>query len=882
MLAFASPWLLAAALALPALWWLIRHAPPPPRALRLPSIVLLRDVPGLPPVARRPPWWLAALRLGAVTLAMLGLAGPVWRSAGVPPPAGPVALVIDNGWLAAGGFERLRASARRELAALPPTARVALIPTAPPPDGRIPAGAAPLVARDAALAALDALTAQPWAGDRAAAAVRIPAGARLVWVADGQETPDAAALRRAGGRVLVEPPLAPVITGVERRAEGLAVALLLPPGVEAGSVRARALDARGRMLAEAPPGTPDRRGRAEARLDLPPEAMARAAAVALTPLGGSAGRHLLGAAAGRPRVALVDGAAGEGTPPLERGAFYLRRALEPHAEVMTRTLDEAARGSEPLIVTADAPVAAGPLAERLRARVRDGAVLVAFAGPATAARGSALAPAPLAPAARALGGVLSWGEPQPLGGTAPATPLAGLAAPDLRVGRQLLARAEAPGVQRWAWLADGTPLVTARREGAGLLVLVHVSAAPDWSNLPLTGALEALLARLTPLAASPQALDIAPGRPWRLAQAMDAEGALGPPAVPRRLADADWAAAGIGPDAPPGLWRAGALTRARNLSDGPAGPGFAFAALDTSGLERARAAGEQRLGPWLLAAALALLALDGALAARRGWRGRHYGRPGADAPASGATGARPRRRRWRAMLAALGVVAAPAAAQGQPGWIGLPPPASQQAPVALGFVPSGNAARDAATRQALGLIAETLTRRTAVRAGAPEAVRPVRDRLGRFPLLLWTVTAPLSPEAAAAARAYLAAGGLILFDTAGLDPASANAALAPLALPPLEPLEPAHVIARAFYALRDPAPLGGLWVEAGTRGESGRVAGVLLAPQGLPALAGGADPQAREMAARLGVNLVLYALTGTYKADQVHSRALLDRLGAPP
>jgi hypothetical protein len=874
MLTFASPWLLAATLALPALWWLIRHAPPPPRATRLPSIVLLRQLPGLPPVARRPPWWLAALRLGAVVLAILGLAGPAWRSAGAPPPAGPVALVIDNGWLAAGGFERLRAAARRELAALPPGTRVALVPTAPSPDGRIPAGAAPLVARDAALAALDALAAQPWAGDRAAAAGRIPAGARLVWVADGQETPDAARLRRAGGRVVVEPPLAPVITGVERRAEGLAVALMLPPGVEVGGVRARALDARGRTLAEAPSGAPSTRGRAEILLDLPPEVMARAAVLTLTPQAGAAGRHLLGAAAARPRVALVDGAAGEGTPPLERGAFYLRRALEPHAEVATRTLDEAARGTEPLIVTADAPVAAGPLAERLRARVRAGAVMVAFAGPVTAARGSALAPAPLAPAARALGGVLSWGEPQSLGGTAATTPLAGLGAPDLRVGRQLLARAEAPGVQRWAWLADGTPLVTARREGAGLLVLVHTSAAPDWSNLPLTGALEALLARLTPLATNPQALDIAPGRPWRLVQAMDGQGALAAPTVPRRLADADWVSAGIGPEAPPGLWRAGALTRARNLSDGPAGPGFAFAPLDTAGLERARAAAEQRLGPWLLAAALALLALDGALAA---WRGRGQGRP-----AARVTGALPRRHRWGALLAALGLAAAPAASQAQPGWIGLPPPASQQAPVALGFVPTGNAARDAATRQALATIAETLTRRTAVRAGTPEAVRPGRDRLGRFPLLWWPVAAPLAPEAAAAARAYLAAGGLILFDTAGLDPASANAALAPLALPPLEPLEPAHVIARAFYALREPAPLGGLWVEAGTRGESGRVAGVLLAPQGLPALAGGADPAAREMAARLGVNLVLYALTGTYKADQVHSRALLDRLGAPP
>ena len=35
----------------------------------------------------------------------------------------------------------------------------------------------------------------------------------------------------------------------------------------------------------------------------------------------------------------------------------------------------------------------------------------------------------------------------------------------------------------------------------------------------------------------------------------------------------------------------------------------------------------------------------------------------------------------------------------------------------------------------------------------------------------------------------------------------------------------------------------------------------------------------REMAYRTGVNIVMYALTGNYKADQVHVPALLERLG---
>ena len=39
------------------------------------------------------------------------------------------------------------------------------------------------------------------------------------------------------------------------------------------------------------------------------------------------------------------------------------------------------------------------------------------------------------------------------------------------------------------------------------------------------------------------------------------------------------------------------------------------------------------------------------------------------------------------------------------------------------------------------------------------------------------------------------------------------------------------------------------------------------------------EPRQREFAFRAGVNIVMYTLTGNYKADQVHVPALLERLG---
>ena len=41
----------------------------------------------------------------------------------------------------------------------------------------------------------------------------------------------------------------------------------------------------------------------------------------------------------------------------------------------------------------------------------------------------------------------------------------------------------------------------------------------------------------------------------------------------------------------------------------------------------------------------------------------------------------------------------------------------------------------------------------------------------------------------------------------------------------------------------------------------------------------GGEARQREFAFRAGVNIVMYTLTGNYKADQVHAPALIERLG---
>ena len=116
---------------------------------------------------------------------------------------------------------------------------------------------------------------------------------------------------------------------------------------------------------------------------------------------------------------------------------------------------------------------------------------------------------------------------------------------------------------------------------------------------------------------------------------------------------------------------------------------------------------------------------------------------------------------------------------------------------------------------------------------------------------------------------------------------------------PKMPVPPEHVITKSFYLLQGfPGRYvgGQLWIEAaaaetGDNVNSERVSGLIVGSAdwaaawaideaGRPALPlepGGA--RQRELAFRVGVNFVMYALTGNYKADQVHVPTLLERLG---
>ena len=102
-LAFLNPWLLAALVTLPLIYWLLLAVPPRPTQIEFPPTRILVGIESEEKTAEKTPWWLTLLRLIAATLIILALADPMInpsKTNGLS-GTGPVVIFVDNGWAAA-------------------------------------------------------------------------------------------------------------------------------------------------------------------------------------------------------------------------------------------------------------------------------------------------------------------------------------------------------------------------------------------------------------------------------------------------------------------------------------------------------------------------------------------------------------------------------------------------------------------------------------------------------------------------------------------------------------------------------------------------------------------------------------------------------------
>jgi len=940
---FLQPWMLLGLAALPAIWWLLRLTPPTPQHVVFPPTRLLKDLKSTEETPAHSPWWLTALRMLLAALIVLALARPVLNPdresfAGT----GPLLLVVDNGWASAAHWPERREVINAAIDRAMRDGRTVVLAPSAPGDPLI----GPIAAEQARQRAAG-LAPQPYAPDRKALAETLQRelGGKtdysVVWLSDGLDYGEGrsfadslAKLAGSAGSVLMlrpdrdDAPLALDQTAGER--SGLTARILSgAEGPRAGVVRA--VTGRGEPLGEVSFTLPRGARDTKAQFDLPLEIRNQVARIEIGGERSAGAVYLLDARSEWHRVGIISGESREAAQPLLSPLYYVQRALSPYADVVTPAEGNVSTGVHELIddkvstiVLADIGKLVPGTEEELERWLKAGGVLIRFAGPRLEQRGDELLPVALRRGGRSLGGSLSWSTPQPLAAFEPSSPFRGLALPDdVKVNRQVLADPTvATESQVWARLADGTPLVTASRNGEGWIVLFHVTANSDWSNLPLSGLFVEMLRRTVNM--GPSKVDVSSGDHAQAAtagaksaspnlvsasalppiQTLDGYGQLGsPPARAAPIASDQVDTAQPSPEHPPGYYGSSGATRAFNVVTAktvltPLKPIEGVGQVSGYVMRKPVA-----LESWLYLAVLALFALD-VLAVLLMSIGFGFRSRGAVAAAV------------LIGLALLPLPNAPAKAETQQ-------PATSADDFAmkaslkthLAYVMTGDAQIDEVSRQGLAGLSKVLTARTALEPAEPMGVDIDKDELAFFPVLYWPVredAEPLSDATLAKVDAFMKQGGFIIFDTrdqerslpgSGTQSKALTRLIGQLDVPPLEPVPENHVLTKSFYLMRDfPGRWDGgtLWVEAEPENEADRsersrrtdgVSSIVVTSNDfasawalddgnrpLYATVPGGEVQ-REMAFRAGVNLVMYALTGNYKADQVHLPALLERLG---
>ena len=933
--AFASPAILAALILLPAIWWLLRLTPPQPRAEVFPPLRILASILKREETPARSPWWLTLLRMLLAALVILAIANPMFNPrTNTLSSGGPLVLMIDNSWASASNWERRVRTAD----ALIDDADAKGIPvsiafTAEQSNDATPGAATG--ARDK----LHAMNPRPLVPDRQRAADAVKAALNgskpgtIAFISDGIESKDKddivsrlSALQPSELR-LIEGDGNDIlaITGAANNANDMTVTATRLNGTNPLRLGLTAQDNQGRPIAAGSLNFAGGQTVASGSIAAPFEMRNDFARISVDRYASAGTVHLLDDGFRRRRVALLSGQAADEFQPILSPLYYIQRALQPYADLiqpnsadLAKSIPELLAGNPSVMIMADVGRLPQESYAPLQRWIENGGTLVRFAGPrlAAAPTDDPLVPVTLRQGERTFGGALSWAEPQPLADFPSFGPFAGMPKPtNVLVKRQVLAEPTPDLAERtWASLADGTPLVTEKQLQAGRIVLFHVSAEPQWSDLPISGDFVEMLRRIVQLSRSggvtstegaAKAIDAMP--PYRL---LTAKGVLTSEIGSARPLEPNNKGTTVANfDNPPGLYGSEEGFTALNILP----HGAVLKPLDASAA--GSVAREGLIGgeawsakPILFTLAFLVLLADSLIVLFMNGAFPRLGR--STKPIAGGAAV---------LLLAISVAIFlhPASALADDSKPGDDAIYSRLDKTHLAYVVTGESDVDHISERGLAGLSDFLTYRTTLEPGPPVGLDPAKDELAFYPLIYWPIsaTAPMpSNDAINRIDAYMRNGGTVLFDTRdALDTMGDTSTpspngqrlqqiLANLDIPALEPVPAGHVLTKSFYLLSSfPGRYADspLWVEA--RQDTHRDGNAVASSDGVtPIMITGndfagawavddngspllptvpPDDAQREYAYRTGVNIMMYMLTGNYKADQVHIPDILQRLG---
>lgn len=939
--AFGFPLALFGLLLLPVIWWLNRLTPPKPTQEPFAPFEILARVLKKEDTPAKSPWWLTLLRVLLAALIIIALAEPILNPREERLVAqGPVLMIIDNSWSSAPDWQQYQDTANAFIDEAENNDLPVIIAQATAVQNDLSLGTADQARQ--VLASFEPAPIQPFQSDIITPIETALAGRKIdtaIVLTNNVEAENTGAffdglLRLAPNRVeFVTPNNANLIgiTSAQNESTSVTVGLTRLSDQTNATYEISGYDIKSRPIINGEITFESGERSKTANLTAPFELLNDVVRLSVHDNKHAAGSYLLDDRFQRRKLALFSGETQDLINPLLTPSHYIERAAQPFADFIDVTSADLTTGLTSLIEQGPSALILSDIGsldieveDELLEWINGGGTLIRFAGASLAALppsqsgNDPLLPVRLRSGERQFGGSLTWAEPKTLAPFAQNSPFFGIQlSNDIIVRRQVLAEPSLDLADNtWASLDDGTPLVTAKSIGSGRIVLFHISAETTWSNLPLTGEFAEMLRRTIALTYSAAANNDNNAEtaqtsflpPFRTMTAdgllVTADGSISPLEITPSGAIIPNGATRPGLFGSEDGWRAVNLLAEDDI--------LRKAELPETNLDIVTST--MSLGSafefksWLLLAALMMLFLDALIIM---WMSGAFSRLRMTRSSTFAA---------KASLLALVILSASALglneASAQDSKVGDAEIIERLESTQLAYVITGDRQIDRISELGLNGLNFYLRTRTALEPSPAVGIDIETDELSFHPLLYWPIseTAPLPSKAAMTnIENFMKRGGTVLFDTrdaiislngsASARTQKLRQILDGLIIPPLEPVPTDHVLTKTFYLLEKfPGRYanGELWVEA-LRPETSGANQLVNGGDGVSSIMitsndfAGAwamdasrrsilpmvppNERQRTLAFRSGVNIIMYMLTGNYKADQVHLPALLERLG---
>jgi len=897
---FLSPYILISALVIPVIWLLMRSLPPKPKTHIFPAFFLLKDIDNKASTAEHTPWYMLLLRSLLLLSFILAFADPVLnpvKNVSLP-DRGSLMIVVDNDWASSVNWQ-LRKDRIADFIRLAKRNgnNVVIVPTAEDDKtGQIEILGE--ITAEEALRDIEVLKPHPWKSNYKEVENKIDDFARnspvgkVVLFSSGLYVPNDF-LKNIDMVVSDKDVNTPYVLKLrEKEAKFIDLTLVrLQGGNYAPDVTLLAYDQGNNLLDELTVKFPFASNEYDFKWEMPSEFQNKIARIEVKGISSAASVLLLKNFSDERKVGIISNTKiTEDRRDLLSDYYYIKQALENDAKVEIDTIGNLLKEDLSALVLPDSTNLTIEDRTNLKNWVENGGFLIRFAGSNLAANiDDDLLPVKLRYGERSTSGSMTWEHPLKLAPIPNNSPLYGLEVPsDVEITSQVLAEPTTDVFEKtWLQLEDGTPLITASEKSKGNVVLIHTTAGSKWSNFCYSGLFVESLKRMVFMGRGISGY--IGSNKLKPMLSLDGFGNLSPVDESSIIKTVESRKSfELSPLNPPGIYGDKFSYEIFNLGD-------YISKVDDMGdlplaIEREgyKSTGEVYLKPMLIKLALILLAVETLMTI---WvRGI-----------------------ITIAIAFMCLFISSGAAQAQTASVTLEKPVKEHVfdpvnEIYLAYVKTGDSLMDRLSYNGLKGLADVVNTRTAIHITGIVAVKPDSSELVHYPFIYWPITPnqeQISIQASHNLQNYMSEGGIILFDTldqnlknSGIEKTVGIEKLRDLTraiqIPELVKVPNDYILSRSFYLLDQYPGLyagGTLWVEKEPDAANDRITSVIIGGNNWAAAWSGdasdlaryvvePDGEAqREEAYKFGVNLLMIALTGNYKSDQIHVSRILERIG---